>query len=202
MADHSEVQALERQIMELTQQLHALRAASPATEVPDYPLETLQGPTTLRAMFGTQDRLLVIHNMGQACRYCTLWADGINGLLPHLESVMAVVLVSPDPPDAQRRFANSRGWQFRIASHGGGDYIREQTVMEGVENMPGATVYERRGDTIVRRSATPFGPGDQYCVVYPLLGLAGLGAEPGFTPQFRYWTRPATLIDGGDNIAD
>jgi len=29
------------------------------------------------------------------------------------------------------------GWRFKLASHGGGDYISEQTVMEGADNMPG-----------------------------------------------------------------
>jgi len=58
------------------------------------------------------------------------------------------VLVSKDAPEVQRRFANSRGWRFKLASHGGGDYIREQTVMEGPDNMPGAVMYERKGQTI------------------------------------------------------
>ncbi len=44
-------------------------------------------------MFGDKKQLLLIHNMGQGCRYCTLWADGFNGFLKHLESVMSVVLV-------------------------------------------------------------------------------------------------------------
>ena len=126
----TEIQNLEQQIAELTQKLHALRAKSPPQPVPDYPFQTLEGKTTLAELFGDRDRLLVIHNMGQGCRYCTLWADGFNGLLPHLESALAVVLVSKDPPDLQRRFANSRGWRFRLASHGGGNYIREQTVIK------------------------------------------------------------------------
>ena len=49
-------------------------------------LRTLAGETTLLDLFGDRDTLLAIHNMGQGCRYCTLWADGFNGLLPHLES--------------------------------------------------------------------------------------------------------------------
>jgi predicted dithiol-disulfide oxidoreductase (DUF899 family) len=57
---------------------------------------------------------------------------------------MSVVLVSRDAPGLQRQFANSRGWRFRLASHGGGDYIQEQSVQEGAGNMPGAVVYWRR----------------------------------------------------------
>ena len=137
---------LERKIGELTAELTSLRKASTGTPVPDYTFRTQHGDATLRDLFGDRDKLLAIHNMGQGCRYCTLWADGFNGLLPHLESVLAVVLVSKDPPSVQRQLANARGWRFRLASHGGGDYIREQGVLEGGDNYPGAVLYERTGE--------------------------------------------------------
>ena len=200
MAD-SEIQALETRIFDLTSKLQALRKAAPAEPVPNYPFATLDGETNLADLFGDRDKLLVIHNMGQGCRYCTLWADGFNGLLAHLESALAVVLVSKDAPDVQRRFANSRGWRFRLASHGGGDYIREQTAMAGADNMPGAVVYERDGDQILRKNSCVFGPGDLYCSMWSMLGLAGLG-EADWVPQFNYWRRPDKLDDGGENVID
>ncbi len=138
-----EIQTIERQLFELTGKLNELRKASTGEKVSNYAFETLQGETTLFDMFGEKDKLLLIHNMGQACRYCTLWADGFNGFLPHLESAMSVFLVSKDSPDTQQRFARSRNWGFRLASHGGGDYATEQTVMADEINMPGAVVYER-----------------------------------------------------------
>lgn len=196
-----EITRLEQQISELIKELNQLRRASQGAEVPDYKFSTLEGETTLLDLFGDRDKLLVIHNMGQGCRYCTLWADGFNGFLPHLESVMSVVLVSKDPPETQRRFAISRGWRFRLASHGGGEYIREQTTMEVSDNMPGAVIYERQGDTILRKNDCVFGPGDLYCSMWSLLGLAGLGEED-WTPQFTYWKRPQQLDDGGANLAD
>ena len=201
MAD-SEIQALEQRIFELNMKLVELRKGSNADEeVPNYTFQTQNGDTTLLELFGGSDKLLVIHNMGQGCRYCTLWADGFNGFLPHLESAMSVVLVSKDAPDQQRRFANSRGWRFRLASHSGGDYIREQTVKEEQDNMPGAVVYERNGDKISRKNACLFGPGDLYCSMWSLLGLAGISAAE-WTPQYSYWKRPQTLDDGGDNVLD
>ena len=145
MSKETEIADLEMQIFELNRQLEALRKDNPGTHVPNYTFRTLSGEVTLRDLFGDHDTLLVIHNMGQGCRYCTLWADGFNGFVPHLESALSVVLVSKDPPEVQRSFANSRGWRFRLASHGGGDYIREQTAQEGVDNMPGAVVYKRDG---------------------------------------------------------
>ena len=209
------ISQLERRIGELTAELGALRKAKSGTPVPNYTFDTLSGETTLLDLFGESDQLLVIHNMGQGCRYCTLWADGFNGLLGHLEAALAVVLVSKDPPALQRTFAQSRGWRFRLASHGGGDYIREQGVYGQAENYPGAVVYERKGPvdgepsltspglgrrgTILRKNACAFGPGDLYCALWGLLGLAGLD-EQEFTPQFNYWTRPAELDDGGQNV--
>ena len=55
-----------------------------ADAVPDYTFDTDHGTTTLTDLFGGRDTLLVIHNMGQGCRYCTLWGDGISPFLPHL----------------------------------------------------------------------------------------------------------------------
>ena len=102
-----QIQQIEQQSGELTAQLFALRKTSPAIAVLNYTFETNDGKTTLLDLFGPHNKLFAIHNMGQDCRYSTLWADGFNGLLPHLESAMAVVLLSKDPPELQRRFAIS-----------------------------------------------------------------------------------------------
>lgn len=197
----AEITELEGQIFELTKRLAELRAKSPGIEVKNYSFNTLNGQTTLLDLFGDQDKLLVIHNMGQGCRYCTLWGDGLNGFVPHIESAMALVLVSKDDPELQRRFANSRGWRFHLASHGGGEYIKDQTVMEGADNMPGAVVYERRGEQIFRKNSCVFGPNDLYCSIWPLLGMAGI-SETDWTPQFKYWSRPQKMDDGGENLVD
>ena len=196
---NDEIAAIERRIGELTAELNTLRRNNPPTTVPDYAFQTLDGETTLGELFGVHEKLLVIHNMGQGCRYCTLWADGFNGLLPHLESVLSVVLVSKDAPALQRRFAHSRGWRFRMASHGGGAYIQEQGVFGEAENYPGAVVYERQGAAILRKNACVFGPGDLYCALWPFLGMAGLDD---WTPQYNYWKRPEKLEDGGQNLLE
>ena len=196
-----EIAELEIQIVKLIGELNELRKTNRGAEVPNYRFRNLEGEISLLNLFGTRNQLLLIHNMGQACRYCTLWADGFDGMLAHLESAISVVLVSKDSPETQRLFANSRGWKFRLASHGGEEYIREQSVMVDSDNYPGAVVYERDGDVIYRKNECVFGPGDIYCSMWSLLGLAGLGAED-WTPQFTYWRRPETLEDGGKNLVD
>jgi len=195
------IRDLERKILELTEQLNAMRRDAVGAPIPDYGFQTLEGPRSLSELFGGRDKLLAIHNMGQGCRYCTLWADGINGFLPHLESELAVVLLSKDPPAVQRGFANARGWRFRLASHGGGDYIREQSTAPGVDNMPGAVLYELDNGKVLRKNAVTFGPGDLFCSAWNLLALAGFSAD-NWTPQFGYWQRPATLDDGGLNVLE
>ena len=197
----ADIAALEAEIAELTAKLNAARRAASGPEVPDYAFRTLDGEARLRELFAGHDRLLAIHNMGQGCRYCTLWADGVNGFLPHLESAMAVVLLSKDDPETQRRFANARGWRFRLASHGGGAYIRNETVMPGHDNAPGAVVYEKRDGKVLRKNAVVFGPGDRFCSAWNFLALAGHGADD-WTPQFTYWRRPDTLDDGGNNLLE
>ncbi len=192
---------LQQQIFELTGELGTLLKQSPGVKVPNYSFASGEGEVSLLELFADKDTLLAIHNMGQGCRYCTVWADGFNGFLPHLESALSVALLSKDSPEVQRRFANERGWRFRLASHGGGAYIREQTVVDGQENYPGAVVYKRQGDKILRYNACVFGPGDLYCSLWSLLALAGMGAED-WTPQYSYWRRPEVLEDGGENVLD
>jgi len=195
----NEITNIEQQIYKLNAKLTELRKVSAPVKVLNYTFKTLGAEITLLELFGENDKLLMIHNMGQGCRYCMLWADGFNGFLPHLESAMSVALVSKDEPELQRRFANSRGWRFRLASHGGGAYIREQAVTEGEVNSPGAVFYERVGDEIFRKNSSEFGPGDIYCSMWGLLGLGGMG-EAEWTPQYNYWKRPINLDDGGLNV--
>lgn len=195
----TEAEELEAEIMEKALKLAALRAAEPSREVRNYEFETLNGKARLANLFAGRDTLLMIHNMGQGCRYCTTWADGVNGILRHLEDAMSVVLVSKDPPETQRRLAEDRGWRLRMASHGGGDYIVEQSVVAGERNMPGAVIYHMNGGKIMRRGRAVFGPGDLYSPLWHFLALAGVGPDD-FTPQFHYWSRPQRMDDGGQNL--
>ena len=197
----NEIAELEMKLYEMTNRLNELKKQQRGNEVKNYSFRTLEGDVSLKDLFAGKDRLLMIHNMGQGCRFCTLWGDGFNGFLPHLESALSVVMVSKDDPETQQAFAGSRGWRFRMASHGGGDYIKEQSALAGQGNMPGAVAYRLDGDKILRMNSGVFGPGDLYCSIYNLLGMAGIG-EADWTPQFRYWTRPERLDDGGENVVD
>lgn len=193
-----DIQKLEMEVYELNQKLFKMRRLSPLEPVKNYNLRDLNGEVSLLELFGERDTLFAIHNMGQGCRYCTLWADGFNGLVPHLEDKAALVLMSKDAPELQRRFANSRGWKFRMVSHGGGDYMKDQCGRDG-KNNPGLTCYVRKGDQIFRKNVTSFGPGDSFSPQWHFLSLVGDDWDS-WTPQFSYWQRPAKMDDGGQNL--
>ena len=198
--NHTEqIRALEKEALALATQLEKLRRENTPTPVKNYSFETLTGPTDLLTLFADKEKLLMIHNMGHACRWCTSWADGLNAALPHLENSFAVVLVSKNDPLTQRQFALSRGWNFRMVSHGGGEYATDQTVTPGEPDMPGIACYERKDGQIFRKNASEFGPGDFFNPLFHVVTLAGIGLEE-FTPQFSYWKRPAQMDDGGQNL--
>jgi hypothetical protein len=106
------------QITELRKQMRAAQAAIESEEVVDYAFTRADGGTTkLSDLFSGQDTLFVIHNMGAGCVYCTLWADGFNGVYDHLRSRAGFALSSPDAPAEQQKFAASRGWKFPMISY-------------------------------------------------------------------------------------
>ncbi len=73
-----EIAEIEKQLSELTTKLNELRKTNSGVEIKNYSFATLDGEATLLDLFGENDRLLVIHNMGQGCRYCTLWPDWVK----------------------------------------------------------------------------------------------------------------------------
>jgi predicted dithiol-disulfide oxidoreductase (DUF899 family) len=167
------------------QRLAELKRRLPREEVRDYALAGWEGPVKLSELFGSKPDLIVIHNMGTGCRYCTLWADGFNGVRSHLESRAGFVVVSPDKADAQRAFAESRGWKFRMASGQGSTFIEDMGFRGEKSWRPGVSTFAREGGKIYRVAKASFGPYDPFCGVWHLMGLLQDG-EDGWEPQYRY----------------
>jgi predicted dithiol-disulfide oxidoreductase (DUF899 family) len=188
MSSGREIQELQEQIEGLKQQLSELRRQLPPEPVLDYDLRRSDGsPVKLSGLFGDRDDLLVVHNMGKGCVYCTLWADGFNGLLPHIENRTAFVVVSPDEPEIQREFATSRGWSFDMASAAGSNFIEELGYYNADEGYyPGVSAFHRQPDgSIVRTSKDIFGPGDDYSPPWRLFDLL-LGGAGEWEPKYSY----------------
>jgi predicted dithiol-disulfide oxidoreductase (DUF899 family) len=171
-----------RQIAAIRERMRETLATVEPQEVRDYEFTSSEGPVRLSELFGQHEDLILIHNMGVACTYCTLWADGYNGIHPHVVTRAGFVVSSPDRPAVQRKFAESRGWKFPMVSHAGSSFAADMGyVSEKGGWMPGVSVFRREGDAIARVSSTGFSPGDDFCALWHLFDLlpGGVGAWPG-----------------------
>src|SRR5262249_36176798 len=125
-----------RQIRELRQNMRDVQAAIEPEPVKDYTFRRASGGSGRRsALVGDKNAPFVIHNMGQSCPYCTLWADGFNGAYAHLSNRAAFVVSSPDTPEKQRKFAESRHWTFPMVSHEGTTFAEDRGDVESIDDL-------------------------------------------------------------------
>lgn len=174
-----------RQIADLRAKMRKVQSAIAPEKVKDYEFKTPNGPVRLSDLFEDKDTLIVIHNMGAGCPYCTLWADGFNGSYEHLRNRAAFVVSSPDPSERQRRFAESRGWKFPMVSVQGTHFPQDMGYWQDDQPMPGVSVFKRDGSRILRVSDAPFSPGDDFCFVWHFFDLIPEGPA-GWQPRHHY----------------
>jgi predicted dithiol-disulfide oxidoreductase (DUF899 family) len=184
----SEIDELEYQLQDTKRKLAELRRQRPREEISDYQLRDSEGrEASLSSLFGDRSRLILVHNMGRNCSYCTMWADGFTGLLPHLRSRAAFVLTSPDKPEAQKEFVQARGWNFPVYSTAGTSFTTDMGFDDEKEGlMPGVSVFTKETDgKIYRVSRAEFGPGDNFCAVWHFFDLLPEGID-GWEPKLSY----------------
>lgn len=183
----NELRGAEEELKTLKKRVAELRRLSADETVENYPFQTPAGTRDLSSLFGDKDDLILIHNMGKQCALCTLWADGLNGVLPHLQNRAAFALASPDDPKTQQEFAAGRGWDFTIVSTKGSSFTNDMGYeSETGGQLPGVSTFRKDASGKITRVGTaPFGPGDEFCGVWHLLDLLHDGAN-GWGPKFSY----------------
>jgi len=139
----------------------------------------------LSGLFGQKKDLILVHNMGTSCPYCTMWADGFNGLLPHLEDRASFAVSSPNEPATQKEFASARGWQFQMVSTKGTSFAKDMGFEKDGMPTPGVSVFYKDGDKIIRTGRDDFGPGDKYCSTFPFFDLLKDGTN-NWQAKFKY----------------
>lgn len=182
-----QIAELEREIYEKKQQLAELYRQSDDEPVEDHELVGSDGEAVhLSEVFDGRDDLIVIHNMGKGCSYCTTWADGFQGVLDHLEDRARFVVVSPDDPETQREFAESRDWSFDMFSDQTGEFTEAMGYTTEDGYWPGFSAFRRddEGD-IYRTGDREFGPGDDFCSIWHFFDLLADGAD-GWQPKYQY----------------
>lgn len=158
----------------LEREIASLRRRIAQREVADHGFTAWNGrQIRLSELFGEKDRLILIHNMGMACPYCTMWADGFNGLLPYIEERVAFVVASPDDVMTQKQGATVRGWKFRMVSDMGSPFARDMGFeAEDGQLTPGVSTFVITDGAEIRRyDSAQFGPGDKFCPVWNFFDL-------------------------------
>ena len=174
-----------RQIAAIREKMRETLATVEPEPVKDYEFTTVDGCVRLSELFGQHEDLIVVHNMGASCSYCTLWADGYNGIHQHVVTRAAFVVSSPDRPAVQKKLADSRGWKFPMVSHAESTFAADMGYVSPKGGwMPGVSVFRREHERIVRVSDTGFSPGDDFCTLWHFFDLlpGGVGQWPA-TPK-------------------
>ena len=180
-----QIKSLEQQIEKLKEELATARQNAPREAVDDFEFQTSDGPVQLSALFGEKDELIVVHNMGKNCSYCTLWADGLNGHTKHYEDRAAFVVCTPDSIEVQKEFADSRGWKFRMVSDDSKAFSKAVGFWtEDSGWWPGSSTFVREDGKMYRTGSVIFGPGDDFCGIWPMMDL--LGGPKGWEPKTTY----------------
>ncbi|MFN8298701.1 MAG: DUF899 family protein [Chitinophagales bacterium] len=184
---YKQIDELQQQIEDKRKAIQELRSQLQPEPIKDYALKDKEGRTVmLSALFDERGELLVVHNMGKRCSYCTLWADGFNGFSLPLADRMPFVVISPDAPEVQKEFAESRGWNFYMLSAEGSTFIADLGFEPAPgKYYPGASALILKDGQVYRTGKDLFGPGDDYCSVWHLFDLFPNGAN-GWHPKIKY----------------
>lgn len=186
-----EIENKEKELMQVKRELAQLRKRHPKFAVQNYSLTNIEGGEVLLSdLFGNHKEMIVIHNMGKSCSYCTLWADGFSGFTQHLENRSAFVLTSPDEYKTLANFSKSRGWTFKSVSTRGTTFKEDDGFRDEKGYLyPGVSILVKEEDgSITHHSKAAFGPGDDYCSIWSLFDLLPEGNK-GWSPKNSYWKR-------------
>jgi predicted dithiol-disulfide oxidoreductase (DUF899 family) len=196
----NEIEALEKEILEKKNRLVELRKSVSRQEVRNYIFkDSSNRDVSLLDLFDDKDELIVIQNMGKDCSYCTMWADGLNGIYHHIIEKAAFVVATPDSPEEQDAFAAERRWQFPMVSTQGNSFKEDLGFEKNHYQYPGVSTFHKNEDgNIFHVADAPFGPGDDFCAVWPLFDLLPSGQKD-FHPKRKI--NKSSDFDLTNNIA-
>ncbi|WP_042142308.1 DUF899 family protein [Paucisalibacillus sp. EB02] len=180
----AEIEALEKEIHDKKNRLVELRKSAPHVEVENYIFKVPSGgEVSLLELFADKDELIIIQNMGKSCSYCTMWADGFNGVYHHIVEKAAFVVATPDSPAVQDAFAAERRWHFPMVSTMGTSFKEDLGFEKDGYQHPGVSTFQKdKEGRIFHIADAPFGPGDDFCSVWPLFDLLPSG-QKGYHPK-------------------
>jgi predicted dithiol-disulfide oxidoreductase (DUF899 family) len=172
LAKREELRLAEIELMQHREKVAGLRRALPlGPPLPDY--QFLEGPTDLYAgdevtrtvklsdLFTSGRSLAIYHLMygkkqSNPCPMCTMWIDGVNGVVQHLKQNMDFAVVAAADPKALRDHARARGWSnIRLLSAGSNSFKYDLGSEDAEGSQDSAiSVFTKDADNKVRHFYT------------------------------------------------
>lgn len=186
-----QIEAKYHEIAELRKQQIAIAKSEGLREVENYLFMDKDGnEVSLSQLFGDKDELILIHNMGKSCPYCTLWADGLSSSTPHILNRCAFALISPNDWQTMRDFAATRNWMFSCLSAFDTTFIGDMGYSVISEDgktryIPGYTTFVKKDARTYRVASDLFGPGDFYSPIWGMLEML-YHSDREWHPKFNY----------------
>ncbi len=184
----SKEQELIEKIYALKLELSELRKESSPETVENFTFQTPQGATKLSNLFGNKSELIIVHNMGESCDYCTMWADGFQGYTKYLNSRANVVIVNGDSLESQSTRSNERGWTTPVVQDADKEFTKTMGFLDGEDWGPGVSAFKKQEDgTIVRTGHSQLGPLDDFNPVWHFWDLLD-GNKTEWHPDSKMFT--------------
>ena len=172
----------------------------------DYVFDTEAGPRTLADLFDGRSQLIVWHFMfgadwEEGCPSCSFWADGYDGMVPHLHARdVTLVAVSSAPLATLLAYRERMGWSFPWVSSGGTSFNRDfevtgsdrynyQRVDEPIGELPGFSVFAREGDAVYHTYSAYARGLDIFNNAYQMLDMVPKGRDEDDLPWSMAWLR-------------
>jgi predicted dithiol-disulfide oxidoreductase (DUF899 family) len=208
--------AHEKEFTRARDRLSEERRALPWVKVDKpYMFDSADGETSLADLFKGRSQLVVQHLMyppewEEACKSCSFWADGFEGILPHLAARdTTLAAVSRAPLSKLLLFKQRMGWTFDWVSSANNDFnydygvsFTPDEVEAGakiynfgtsgfhIEEAPGISVFYRNEACEIFHTYSCFARGlDMMNAAYHYLDLTPLGRHEDGLPYPMAWVR-------------
>ena len=208
----------EKELTRLRDRIAAERRAVPWRRIEkDYRFDGPEGPDApFASLFGGKRQLLVYHFMyapewDAPCKSCSFWADGFNGVGPHLAARdTRLVVVSRAPREKLEATAKRLGWTFPWYSAGDGPFnydlhvsFKPDQVAGGIAvrynfgplvtnqtDLPGISAFIHEPDGAIYQTYSAYARGLELInPAYQLLDLTALGRQEEGLARSMSWVR-------------
>lgn len=162
------------ELEKLKDEVEELRKKLPITEINDYVFIDNEGKEVkLSSLFNDGETLIMVHNMGRQCPYCTTWADGFSDSYYRIAEKVPFIVTSKENYKKQRDNIKERNWKFKMVSSENNSFLEDLHFRDGNIQNPGLMLLTKdKEGKIFKGTMYIFGPGDDFGMLWHILNLS------------------------------